>query len=400
MLPVVLGLCWWWMEREWLVKERQVRIDNALLLAPFFAISGAASVWTIWEQKYANHALGVEWSQTWAQRAVVAGKDIWFYLWKLAWPHPLTFIYPVWNTEAARVTGFLPLNAVVLVMLGLWMGRNRGTRGMFFATAYFVISLFPVLSFFNVYFFRYSFVGDHFQYLASIGPLALAGAALAWVAKWSTEEKRLIYPALCGALLVVLAALTFLQTSVYYNLETLWRCTLADNPDAWIAQYNLAGILVKQGRLDEAIEHYQAQLRLLPRSTEGRGSYANVLVMQGKLPEAVEQFHELLRIDPNSVEGHAALSTALLRMNEIPEAISEAQQAVELSRHTDETGEGHNDAMMLQILAMAYARGERYPEAVQTTKMAIQRAESQGNAGLEATLQRELGIYEAAGGKP
>jgi hypothetical protein len=187
MLPVVLGLCWWWMDGRW-------RMRNIPWLAPFFMISAGASFWTIWEQKYANHALGAEWSQSTAQRAIVAGKDVWFYLGKLAWPHPLTFIYPVWTTDASRITEFLPLVAVIAALLPLWLARKGPGRPIFFAMAYFVISLFPVLSFFNVYFFRYSFVGDHFQYLASIGPLALAGAGIAAGAKALRLEKGPVYP--------------------------------------------------------------------------------------------------------------------------------------------------------------------------------------------------------------
>src|SRR5208282_445797 len=106
-------------------------------------VSGAASGWTIWEQKYANHALGIEWSQSWPQRAIIAGKDIWFYLWKLLWPHPLTFIYPVWNTDASRPTAYLPLAAVLCALFLLWRGRNGPLRPVFFAAAYFVTSLFP-----------------------------------------------------------------------------------------------------------------------------------------------------------------------------------------------------------------------------------------------------------------
>jgi hypothetical protein len=40
------------------------------------------------------------------------------------------------------------------------------------------LKTFPVLGFFNVYYFRFSFVADHFQYLASMGPLALAAAGM------------------------------------------------------------------------------------------------------------------------------------------------------------------------------------------------------------------------------
>jgi tetratricopeptide (TPR) repeat protein len=390
MLPVVLGLCWWWMDGRW-------RMRNLPWLIPFLMISAGASLWTIWEQKYANHALGAEWSQTWPQRAVIAGKDVWFYLGKLAWPHPLTFIYPVWNTDAARPLGYLPLAGVIVALLLLWVLRNGPLRPVFFAAAYFVISLFPVLSFFNVYFFRYSFVGDHFQYLASMGPLALAGAAIAVGVKRAGLEKGPVYPALAGALIVVLGMLTWLQCGVYYNLETLWRRTLADNPNAWIAHYNLGIILMQQGRLDDAVAEYREDLRLAPDVEEGLGNLANVLLLQGHTDDAIAEYRALLRIDPDSAEGNGNLAAALLQKGQVDEAIGHAQKAVELSRTTDDTGHGHNDATMLRVLAMAYARGGRYPEAIEAAEMALQRAQSQSNTALAATLTREISGYEAAG---
>ncbi len=122
MLPVVLGLCWWWMDPPW-------RWRNACWLTPFAMVSAAAGAWTVWEQKYANHATGAEWSQTWPQRALIAGKDIWFYLGKLLWPHPLTFIYRVWNTDTSRLTAFLPLAAAACASSSFgWRAMARFAR--------------------------------------------------------------------------------------------------------------------------------------------------------------------------------------------------------------------------------------------------------------------------------
>ena len=68
----------------------------------------------------------------------------------------------------------------VSLLLIFWWKRESWGRAPFLAYAYFLISLFPVMSFFNVYFFGYSFVGDHFQYLASMGVLALTAAGDWW----------------------------------------------------------------------------------------------------------------------------------------------------------------------------------------------------------------------------
>jgi cellulose synthase/poly-beta-1,6-N-acetylglucosamine synthase-like glycosyltransferase len=80
--------------------------------------------------------------------------------------------------------------AALGALYGLWSQRNGWGRSPLFAFAYFAVSLFPLLGFFNVYYFRFSYVADHFQYLASMGPLALAGAGLARLPVWLAQDRR------------------------------------------------------------------------------------------------------------------------------------------------------------------------------------------------------------------
>src|SRR5262249_33897175 len=172
MLPFVLALCIWWTRGKILWRDM-------LTLTPFALISALASAWTIWEQKFHARAIGPDWAQTLPERLIIVGKAIWFYLGKLMWPHPLIFIYPRWDVDSSKVVAYLPLLAALTGLVALWFIHAKWGRALFFAAAYYVVSLFPVLGFFSVFFFRYSFVSDHFQYLASMGPLALAGAGMA-----------------------------------------------------------------------------------------------------------------------------------------------------------------------------------------------------------------------------
>ncbi|HEX5491742.1 MAG TPA: hypothetical protein VFX07_10825, partial [Candidatus Udaeobacter sp.] len=174
MLPIVLALCIWWM-------RGRIRLRDLFSLIPFVLISALASAWTIWEQRFHAHAIGPEWDQTLPERLIIAGKAIWFYAGKLLWPHPLIFIYPRWEIDSSNVVAYLPFLAALAALLVLWFIHANWGRALFFAAAYYVVSLFPVLGFFTVFFFRYSFVSDHFQYLASMGPLALAGAGITTV---------------------------------------------------------------------------------------------------------------------------------------------------------------------------------------------------------------------------
>ena len=329
MLPVVLGLIWWWSDGCW-------RWQNLFRLAPFFIISAAASGWTIWEQQFHSGAVGLDWSQSRPERLVIAGKVVWFYLGKLLWPHPLIFIYPRWGIDASRPTAYLPVLALGVTFLLLWLNRRSRIAPVFFAFVYFVVSLFPVLGFFKVYFFRYSFVGDHFQYLASLGPLALAAAGITTVLDRFKKGKPFLEPVFCGTLLLVLGLLTWQQCGIYADVETLWRTTLARNPNSILANNNLGVILVRKGQLDEAIALFQKALQDHPDDPETRnnlavalakahGDYANTLVQMGRDDEAMVEFRAALEIFPYFADARHSLAIILLNKGQVDEAIAQFQ---------------------------------------------------------------------------
>jgi tetratricopeptide (TPR) repeat protein len=347
MLPVVLALCIWW-------RTRRVQWRDIAALAPFVLISALASVWTIFEQKFHAGATGTEWAQTWPDRLIIAGRAIWFYLAKLIWPHPLIFIYPRWEIDSSQVTAYLPLLAALGGLLALWLNRAKWSRAVFFAATYYVVSLFPVLGFFSVYFFRYSFVSDHFQYLASMGPLALAGAGIvAAVGRFgetpfrlasdtdalqfsgniaAVRSKSLRLLATAGTCLLLLVVLTWRQTAVYHNLVTLYTATLTRNPGCWMAHYNLGITLNEQGDTDGAISHYREAVELWPGYAEAHYNLGRLLVQKGQLDEAITHYEKALEIDPADAEAHNNLGAALFASGRVDEAIAHYRKALTIRR--------------------------------------------------------------------
>src|SRR5438034_3640116 len=288
MLPAVLALCIWW-------RRGAVGWKDGIPLAPFLVVSAFASAWTIWEQKFHASAVGPEWAQTWPERLIIAGRAIWFYLAKLFWPHPLIFIYPRWEIYSSQWMAYLPLVAASVGLILLWLLPGKAGRAVFFAAAYYVVSLFPLLGFFNVYFFRYSFVSDHFQYLASMGPFALAGAGIT-AGTDSLKWKPFLRVALCGMLLLLLGFLTCRQTAIYHDLVTLYTATLAKNPGCWMAHYNLGIVLRDQGETDQAIAHYRQAVALRPNYAEAHYNLGRALVEKGEVDEAIAHYERSLAI--------------------------------------------------------------------------------------------------------
>jgi tetratricopeptide (TPR) repeat protein len=347
MLPVVLFLCIWW-------RTGRTSWRDVLALMPFALISAVASVWTIFEQKFHAGATGIEWAQTGPDRLIIAGRAIWFYLAKLIWPHPLIFIYPRWQIDSSQVTAYLPLLAAIGGLLALWLTRAKWSRAVFFAAAYYVVSLFPVLGFFSVYFFRYSFVSDHFQYLASMGPLALAGAGIVTaVGRFgetpsrlasdtdtlqfsgniaAVRSKSLLLLATAGTCLLLLGVLTWRQTAVYNNLVTLYTATLTRNPGCWMAHYNLGITLNEQGDTDGAISHYREAVELWPGYAEAHYNLGRLLVQKGQLDEAITHYEKALEIDPADAEAHNNLGAALFASGRVDEAIVHYRKALTIRR--------------------------------------------------------------------
>ncbi|NBQ59484.1 MAG: O-GlcNAc transferase, partial [Opitutaceae bacterium] len=148
-LPVVLALSLWWV-------QRRLSWRDLLPLIPFFALSLGAAGWTIWEQRVHSGAEGAAWAQTWPERCAIAGHVVWFYLGKLTWPADLIFIYPRWQIDGADLRVYGPLAAMLLMLGFIWWRRDSALRPVFAAAIFFGALLFPVLGFFNIYFFRYS----------------------------------------------------------------------------------------------------------------------------------------------------------------------------------------------------------------------------------------------------
>lgn len=311
-LPAALLLVRWW-------KTGRVQRQDVLPLLPFFALGLGLGLLTAWLEKHQVRAEGEEWALSFGQRCLIAGRGLWFYAGKLFFPAKLTFIYPRWDVSGAFGWAWLFPAAFAAVVATLWKMRARIGRGPLVALLFFAGTLFPALGFVDVYPFRYSFVADHFQYLASVGLIVLAAAGL-------TRLPRFVPPILLAAL----AVLTWKQVGIYRDLETLWSDTIAKDPESWMAHNNLGLVLQQKGQHDEAIAHLQKSLELNPNKFEIQNNLGYSLSMSSRLRDAFPYLEKAVEMNPNYAAVHYNLGNALLRSGRVAEAIAQLQRAVEL----------------------------------------------------------------------
>jgi len=342
-LPAVLVLLLWW-------RRGRVTRGDWIALLPFFALAGAFGLLTVQLETQHVGAAGPEWDLSFAERCVIAGRALWFYVGKLVWPHPLIFNYPRWVIDVANPLAWGPVVAAVLAVGIAWLGRRLWGRGPLVAILIFAGTLFPALGFFDVYPMRYSFVADHFQYLASLALIALFAAGAVGAARRIAPDRESVASlptALAAAVLLAsLGAVTFAQARVYRGHETLWRDTLAKNPTSWLAHDALGVLAENDGRLDEAIAHYRASLAIEPRQHEGYNKLGNALRLRGDLTGAIAQIERSLAIEPRSVAAWNSLGLAHHDRGDLAAAVTAFEKA--LSIHPDFAAAHTNLGITLQ----------------------------------------------------
>jgi len=356
-LPAALLVVLWWR------RGRLSPKGDVLPLAPWLGMSAAAGLMTSWMERTFIGAYGAPFQLGLADRFLVAGRVAWFYLGKLLWPAGLNFMYPRWSVDAHAAWQYAFPAAAVAVLAALVALRRR-SRGPLAAALLFLGTLFPALGFINVYPFVFSFVADHFQYLAAAGLVSSLSAAAVIGRDRLAPAGRSAALAAAACLVVVLAALTWMQCSRYGDIQTFYESILERNPASWLAHDNLGVVLVARGRAGEAAGHYREAMRLNPSYPEAFNNYGNVMAKErrwseaeeayagalrarpsffaaqfnwgtamndaGRYAQAERHFRSALALKPDYAQAHYGLANALANMGRLPDAVAEYGEALSL----------------------------------------------------------------------
>jgi tetratricopeptide (TPR) repeat protein len=355
-VPAVLLVLAWW-------KAGRVRGSDVRPLVPFFAVGAALAFHTAWLEKMVVHATGDEWSLGLAGRLVLAGKVVGFYAGQFLFPRDIAFIYPRWTIDPRVPAAWLPAAAALALLGSAWALRERIGRGPLTVLLLFGGVLFPAMGFFNVYAMRYSYVADHFAYQA----VAVAAAGIVCgVASLLTASRLAVTRAASAAAVAVIVffgVTASRQARVFENAETLWRDTLAKNPNCFMCHTNYGFWLSEQGRAGEAVGHFEDSLRIRPDNVPTLLNLAKIEEDRGRFDAAAGRLRAALAIDPADTTVLINLATVETKAGRLDEAVARYREVLKIGSSADYLA--HNG------LAVALARRGDFPGAIEEFQAAL-----------------------------
>jgi tetratricopeptide (TPR) repeat protein len=312
-LPAALLLIPW-------IQGKQIGWRRIGQIIPFLILGIAAGLLSIWwEQHLGNYRQDVGQNLTLVERVLIAAHALWFYVGKLIWPVNLTFSYPHWQVNAGEALNYIWLAGCLAVMFALWFWRKTLGRRVIGAVIFFAAALSPLLGFIPLYTFKFSYVADHYQYVACIGLLALAAAGL--------QQMPRVFSVI---VLLVLGGLTWKQAHIYQDQKALWEDTLAKNPTSWMADDNLGTVYRGEGDFEKAIDCYRKAIQLNPNFAQAHYNLGIILFKTGDAGEAMSEFQEAIQLDPQDALAFYNFANALDQGGQPDDAIKQYEEAVRL----------------------------------------------------------------------
>jgi tetratricopeptide (TPR) repeat protein len=370
-LPAALLVMIWW-KRGRIEWQRDVRP-----LLPWFALALGMGIVTANFEHRLIGAQGADFALNYVDRAILAGRILWFYAGKVIWPDNLIFIYPHWSIDSGQAAQWIYLLGALALAAGLWAWRQRD-RGPLAATLFFAGTLFPALGFVNVFPFLFSYVADHFQYVAMIGLIVLIATGI------MLALERMPYWA--GRLLVVglllgLGTLTRAQSGMYRDVVTLYQTTIDRNPTCWMAYNNLAEVLAQSGKPAEAVPLLEQALKLRPNFAEAENNLGDDLRLLGRAAEAIPHLQRALLLNPRIAEVHNSLGIAYMMLGQTPAGMASFEAALKIRP---------NFSRARFNLGLALASSGRSAEAIPHFEYAVRidpnYGEAELNLGIALTL--------------
>jgi tetratricopeptide (TPR) repeat protein len=280
------------------------------------------------------------------------------YLWKMAWPAGLSSFYPhpwvlgkllpPWQT-AASLAALAAISAFAL--------RSPSRRPwLAVGWLWYLGTLVPVIGITQA---GQQWMADRYAYLSLTGPFLM----IAWGVPAALGRLRLpkaVPAVLAGVVVLAMTGVAYRQAAFWQDAETLCRHGVEAAPGNWFLENSLGSALLKAGRPQEALPHFEEALRIRPAFAWPHNNLGVIAWRAGQTREAIRHFRESLRIDPAAVNPLVNLCGLLAKEGRYDEAIAQCEEALRQSPgHPEARNLLENSVRERDIMAARQGGGAR-----------------------------------------
>jgi tetratricopeptide (TPR) repeat protein len=379
-MPVILLLLDFWPLRR--ITDRSSLLNKIVEKIPLFVLSLADAYLSAGGIASAHSAAD---QLSFSARIGNALVSYVVYIWQMIWPANLAVFYPIplnglpiWQPITAAAL-LLATTAAVLLL-------RKSRPYLFVGWFWYVIMLAPVIGLIQI---NLQAHADRYTYLPQIGLCLMLAWGVADLLRASTYRTQIA----TAAAVVVIFAFAFVaraQASYWRDSETLWTHTIAVTKDNYFAHASLADLLMRRGRVDEAIEHSEEALRIRPNDADAENNLGLALLQRGETKRALTHLEKALAINPGHMNAEVNLAWVLATSSD--DSLRNGARAVQLAEDVMKRA-GHPNAIVLRTLAAACAETGRFNDAIATAQQAIDLARATGNEGLAVDLEKNISAY-------
>lgn len=296
----------------WNPGTRRVYLE----ILPFALLSAATAIMSIVALKPPDQL-------NLAGKIAVSSYSIAFYLWKTLVPTRLSPLYEMPTVVDPAAAPFVVSYVVVIAVTGLALALRRRLPDVTAGWLVFIAILLPTLGLVQN---GPQIAADRYTYHAAPVLAVMLAAILALL-----QRRSRTMPVVIGAaMLLTLGALTWRQTHVWRDSQSLWSHVVRLDPESSVGHAGLGALLLRQGRVTEAIEHYRKSVADNPRYEEAHNNLGIALARQGRLDEAITHYERAIAIRSEYAQPHSNWGMALAQQGDLDGARRHYLRALEI----------------------------------------------------------------------
>jgi Tfp pilus assembly protein PilF len=306
--------------RKFFVALRSLVVEKI----PLFVMAAAGGAVTIYVHSR-EHALAASMPFSWRFKNAVFSYVA--YLGKAIWPVGLAPFYP--HPENTLTWTVVALAGVGVVAITVIVWRFRARKYLLMGWLWYLGTMLPMIGFVQT---GRQGMADRFMHIPMMGLLF----ALVWLIADLAVEKHWQKEIAIAIFLLVLApfvALTIKQIGYWHDSYTLFAHTLEVTKNNGFAENDFGVALMERGEPELAAPHFLAAVRLSPDLASAHYNVAVLLQKHGRLEDAEREYRTALALSSDQaeiVQSHNNLGILYLGEQKYPDAMAELSAAIAL----------------------------------------------------------------------